>query len=127
MLQHCLYAYIYIRGGMVNVFVPNGTELSVRCKRPYDEYRKFTPNPEGGTCSNATLLDNCQQKNRESHELRVWKQSPLDSDHVLILSGLDYLWIIVKILSAVWTLILTAPIHCIWSIDEQVRECITKQ
>ncbi len=26
-------------------------------------------------------------------------------------SGVDYLWIIVKFLSAVWTLILTAPIH----------------
>ncbi len=24
----------------------------------------------------------------------------------------DYLWIIVMFLSAVWTLILTAPIHC---------------
>ncbi len=27
-------------------------------------------------------------------------------------SGVDYLWIIVMFLSAVWTLILTAPIHC---------------
>ncbi len=26
-------------------------------------------------------------------------------------SGVDYLWIIVMFLSAVWTLILTAPIH----------------
>ncbi len=27
-------------------------------------------------------------------------------------SCMDYLWIIVMFLSAVWTLILTAPIHC---------------
>ncbi len=32
----------------------------------------------------------------------------------------DYLWIIVMFLSAVWTLILTAPIHCRASIDETV-------
>ncbi len=37
-------------------------------------------------------------------------------------SGMDYLWIIVMFLSAVWTLILTAPIHCRGSIDEQVME-----
>ncbi len=35
-------------------------------------------------------------------------------------SGVDYLWIIVMFLSAVWTLILTAPIHCRGSIAEQV-------
>ncbi len=38
-------------------------------------------------------------------------------------SGVDYLRIIVMFLSAVWTLILTAPIHCRWSIAEQVMEC----
>ncbi len=32
------------------------------------------------------------------------------------------LWIIVMFLSAVWTLILTAPIHCRGSINEQVIE-----
>ncbi len=32
-------------------------------------------------------------------------------------------WIIVMFLSAVWTLILTAPIHCRASIDEQVMQC----
>ncbi len=31
----------------------------------------------------------------------------------------DYLWITVMFLSAVWTLILTAPIHCRGSIGEQ--------
>ncbi len=34
-------------------------------------------------------------------------------------SGVDYLWIIVMFLSAVWTLILTAPIHCRGFIGEQ--------
>ncbi len=57
---------------MVHVFVPNrhGTDPSVRCMRPYDEYRQFTPNPEGGACSNAMLFDNRQrqQKNSECRE-----------------------------------------------------------
>ncbi len=55
------------RGGTVHVFVSNrhGTGISVRCMRPYDEYRQFTPNPEGGAPSNATLFDNRQQKNSE--------------------------------------------------------------
>ncbi len=34
-------------------------------------------------------------------------------------SGVDYLWIIVIFLSAVWTLILAAPIHCRGSISEK--------
>ncbi len=55
--------------------------------RPYNEYRQFTPNPEGGARSNATLFDNRQQKNSECRELRAWKQSQLDSDHVLILNA----------------------------------------
>ncbi len=38
-------------------------------------------------------------------------------------TGVDYLWIIVMFLSAVWTLILTAPIHCRASIAEQVMQC----
>ncbi len=62
---YSVYIYIYIRGGTVHVFVPNrhGTGISVRCMMPYDEYRQFTPNPEGGARSNATLFDNRQQKN----------------------------------------------------------------
>ncbi len=55
--------------------------------RPFDEYRQFTPNPEGGARNNATLFDNCQQKNSECPELRTWKQIPLDCDHVLILNA----------------------------------------
>ncbi len=35
-------------------------------------------------------------------------------------SGVDYLWIIVMFLSAVWTLVLTAPIHWEGSIGELV-------
>ncbi len=42
-------------------------------------------------------------------------------------SGVDYLWIIVMFSSAVWTLILTAPIHCRGSIGEQVMELTKKQ
>ncbi len=37
---------------------------------------------------------------------------------------MDYLWLIVMFLSVVWTLILTAPIHCRGFIAEQV---ITKR
>ncbi len=36
---------------------------------PYDEYRQFTPNPEGGARSNAMLFDNRQQKNSECQRL----------------------------------------------------------
>ncbi len=36
---------------------------------------------------------------------------------------ISFLWIIVMFLSAVWTLILTAPIHCRASIGEQVMQC----
>ncbi len=55
------------RGGTVHVFIPNrhGTGILVRCMRPYDEYRQFTHNPEGGARSNAALFDNRQQKNSE--------------------------------------------------------------
>ncbi len=64
---------LHTRGGTVHVFVLNhhGTDLSVRCMRPYDEYRQFTPNPEGGAGSNATLFDNRQQKNNERCELHA--------------------------------------------------------
>ncbi len=41
--------------------------------------------------------------------------------HKTLIDGhVDYLWIMVMFLSAVWTLILTAPIHCRGSIGEQV-------
>ncbi len=38
---------------------------------------------------------------------------------------MDYLWIIVMFLSAVWTPILTAPIHCRASIAEALMDCYT--
>ncbi len=38
------------------------------------------------------------------------------SPHKRSINGLE-LWIIMMLLSAVWTLILTAPIHCRWSSD----------
>ncbi len=40
------------------------------------------------------------------------------SQDMMYWSGVDYLWIIVMFLSAVWTLILTAPIHCRGSIGD---------
>ncbi len=70
----------------------HGTGISVRCMRPYNDYKQFTLNPEGGARTNAMLFDNRQQKNSESHELRTWKQSPLDSDHVLILNESHIDW-----------------------------------
>ncbi len=39
---------------------------------------------------------------------------------LMIWSGVGCLWIIVMFLSAVWTLILTAPIHCRASTAEKV-------
>ncbi len=44
--------------------------------------------------------------------------------HKTLFNALDIgVWIIVMFLSAVWTLILTAPIHCRWSTGEQVMQC----
>ncbi len=49
--------------------------------------------------------------------------------HTMLIGGLDwrgvdYLWIIVVYLSSVWTLILTAPIHCRGFIGEPVMQNI---
>ncbi len=41
--------------------------------------------------------------------------------HKTLIDGV--VWIIVMFLSVVWTLILTAPIHCRASIAEQVIQC----
>ncbi len=67
LLVYFVFLRVSDRGGTVHVFVPNhhGTDLSVRCMRPYDEYRQFTLNPEGGARSSTTLFDNRQQKNSE--------------------------------------------------------------
>ncbi len=59
---------------------------------------------------------------------QIWRNAALHHNNPhhsrpSINSGVDYLWIIVMFLSAVWTLILTAPIHCRGSICEQVMEC----
>ncbi len=46
--------------------------------------------------------------------------------HKILIDGLEWcglLVIIVMFLSAVWTLILTAPIHCRGSTGEQVMQC----
>ncbi len=66
-----MYLSVFIRGVTVHVFIPNrhGTCISVRCIRPYDECRQFTPNPEEGARSNATLFDNSQLKNSECQRM----------------------------------------------------------
>ncbi len=51
-------------------------------------------------------------------DLFLTKAQLLDSQDVDSWTGV--VWIIVMFLSAVWTLILTAPIHCRGSIGEQV-------
>ncbi len=51
----------------------------------------------------------------------VFLQTRSFSIHKTLTDGLnvvDYLWIIVMFLSAVWTLILMAPIHLRWSIGK---------
>ncbi len=40
--------------------------------------------------------------------------------HKVLFDGLDSCGLLVMLLSAVWTLILTAPIHCRGSITEQM-------
>ncbi len=52
----------------------------------------------------------------DSQTCSFWTQ--LISCYLMDWSGVDYLWIIVMFLSAVWTLILTAPIHCRGCIGE---------
>ncbi len=114
-------SYAWTRGVTICVFVPNrhGTDISVRCMRPYNEYRQFTPNPERGARSNATLFDNRQQKNSECRELHTWKQSPLDSDHVLILNvsltdkGVHFKGLRTQ-LFAKWSFVLMYPTSLIW-------------
>ncbi len=82
-----LYIYIYIRGGTIHVFGPNshGTGVSVRCMRPYNEYRQFTPIQKLAPAVMQRCLITSSRRTANA-ELRTWKQSPLDSDHVLILN-----------------------------------------
>ncbi len=59
---HCLCN----RGGTVHVFVPNrhGTGIAVRCMMPYDEYRQFTPNPEGAPAAMQRCLITAAEEQR---------------------------------------------------------------
>ncbi len=57
-------------------------------------------------------------KNVLKRFLQTW--GFFDSQDVNGWTRVDYLWNIVMFLSAIWTLILTAPIHCRGSIEEQV-------
>ncbi len=66
LLQYSYVIYcVYILG--VARYMYSYRTVTVQASRlsPYDEYRQFTPNPEGGARSNATLFDNRQQKNSE--------------------------------------------------------------
>ncbi len=58
--------------------------------------------------SNSALMMDLYHVNTSSQDVNWWTGA---------------VWIIVMFLSAVWTLILTAPIHCRASIAEQVIEC----
>ncbi len=60
--------------------------------------------------SNSALMMDLYHVNTSSQDIIWWTEG---------------VWIIEMFLSAVWTLILTAPIHCRASIAEQVIECYT--
>ncbi len=79
--------WLKIRGGTVHVFVPNRhvTDLSVRCMMPDNEYRRFTPNPEG-VMQRCLITASRRIANATSCAL-VLKTKPPDSDHVLILNA----------------------------------------
>ncbi len=63
---YIIYIYIYIR---VARYMYSYRTVTVRhlgsVHDALRQYRQFTPNPEGGSRSNATLFDNRQQKNSE--------------------------------------------------------------
>ncbi len=67
-----------IRGGTVHVFVPNrhGTDLSVRCMRPYDEYRQFTPNPEGGAAAMQHCLITASRRTANAMSCALENKAP---------------------------------------------------
>ncbi len=76
-------------------------------------------------CSN---IESIIHNNASSSEKVIWSESREKSAQLkhrlqAFVFSSHYLWIIVMFLSAVWTLILTAPIHCRASIDEQVMQC----
>ncbi len=79
--------WLKTRGGTVHVFVPNHhvTDLSVRCMMPDNEYRRFTPNPEG-VMQRCLITASRRIANATSCAL-VLKTKPPDSDHVLILNA----------------------------------------
>ncbi len=78
--------------------------------RPYDEYRQFTLNPEVMQCC---LITASRRTGNASKccELPTWKQSPLDSDHVLILN-VSLTWTDKALrtqLFAKWSFVLVCP------------------
>ncbi len=70
-IKNTAYSSLSNGGGTVHVFVPNrhGTGISVRCMRPYKQIQAIHTQSRRGARSNATLFDNCQQKNSECREL----------------------------------------------------------
>ncbi len=61
---------------------------------------------------------NIMGREKSSYDGFVFIQTYSFLLHNMLIDGLE--WIIVMFLSAVWTLILTAPIHCRGSIGELV-------
>ncbi len=76
----------------------------------------FSPDSDRTTC----IMDYSFPVNNSLKLKTSWWICLLQTLSFLLWSHVDYLWIIVMFLSAAWTLILTAPIHCRWSISEQV-------
>ncbi len=75
-------------------------------------------------------IKHCSQaKTVQCSSKQIWEQQRMDlytGGGTIIIDyrlGQDYMGNIVMFLSAVWTLILTAPIHCRGSIVEQVMLC----
>ncbi len=124
---------IYIRGVTIHVFVPNrhSTDLSVRCMRPYNEYRQFTLNPEEG----AAVMQRClitASRRTENAMSYALKHIPLDSDHVLILNASLYKGVYFKGLFAKWSFVLVYPTSLTrhksrYSIIFQYLRCIGMQ
>ncbi len=87
--------------------------------RPYNEYRQFTPIQKGVPTVMQHCLITTSRRTGECHELRTWKQSPLDSDHVLILNasltdkGVYFKGLHTQ-LFAKWGFVLVYPTSLIW-------------
>ncbi len=59
-------------------------------------------------------------KLKHINDVFVYYKNSSFSLHKMLIDGLEWCWLVVEYYIAVWTLILTAPIHCRGSIGEQV-------